>query len=126
MFGAALEPLKLGLDPRQFLTHNIPLAKQIVPLGDQGRRDGDVARTTAANQRGRRVLTGTEWTNRRHGIQGATFKTKLVLPTRPSESLMSILTMWSPAGNSASGMSMPVGCTKGLMRGVRSTLGVLR
>ena len=51
---------------------------------------------------------------------------KLVLPTRPSESLMSTRTMWSPAGSCTSGISMPVGCTKDLTRGVRSTFGVLQ
>jgi hypothetical protein len=58
--------------------------------------------------------------------QGATLRIKLVLPMRPSESLTSTLTMWSPAGSWRSGISMPVACTNDLMRGVKSTVGVLR
>ena len=107
----------------QLLPQGVALARQLVTFDDKRFRHDDVARATAANARGRGIFFGAIWTDR---AQGRTFRTKMVVPARPSLSLMSTLTMCSPAGSSASGMSMPVGCTKDLMRGVRSTFGVLR
>ena len=57
---------------------------------------------------------------------GETLKVKLVLPGRPSLSLTSTLTIYSPGGSSVSGISMPSAWMNGLTRAVRSTLGVRR
>jgi hypothetical protein len=93
MFCAAPELLKLRSGTQQFLTRNIPLANQIVPFSDERRRDGDIAPTTTAHQRDRLVLMTAEWTDLWHRTYGAIFKMKLVVPIRPSESLISTLTM---------------------------------
>lgn len=99
-------------------------AKEVVTLGEQTRRHDDVARAGAAHQCLRRQRLRAERACG-HGVraQGAIFRVKLVVAERPPESLTSTRSIWSPAGSTASAMSMPVGCTNGLSRGVRSTAG---
>jgi len=99
--------------------------EEIVALGHQTHGHDDVARAGAAHQSLRRQGLRAERARARRAVraQGAIFKVKLVVAERPSESLTSTRSMWSPAGNTASAMSMPVGCTNGLSRGVRSTAG---
>src|SRR3954454_3317909 len=98
----------------------------MIPLREQRARHPDVACAANADERGRGILAQAKWTRGRHGDQGATFRTKTVVPLRPSESLTSILTMCSPTGSSTSGISIPAVCTNDFMRGVKSTVGVLR
>ena len=122
---ASSDQLKFNPCPGQFVSNEVALSQQIVTLSDQRSRHGDVARTSAANEAIRRIFA--QAIGAHHGsVQGEIFKTKLVLAGRPSVSLMSTLTICSPGGSSVSGMSMPVGITNCLMRGVRSTFGVRR
>ena len=108
IFFASAERFEFCARLIQLQPQGVALARQFVTLGDQRSRHGDFARAGAANQRLGQVLPRAVWTS---GAQGATFRTKLVVPTRPSVSLMSTRTMCSPAGSSTSGMSMPLGRT---------------
>lgn len=123
MLSATPERLKFDFHLVQFQPQHVALARQPVTFGEQRFRHDDVARAGGADERRGRILRRAIWTGR---AQGATLSTKLVVPTRPSVSLISTRTMCSPAGSETSGMSIPVGWTKDLTRGVRSTFGVLR
>ena len=120
---AATEHLQLLPGFVEFLLHQSELAQEFVTFRDQRLRHRNIAGATTADQRRGRVFPRAIWADH---AQGTTFRTKLVVPTRPSVSLISTRTMCSPSGSSTSGMSMPVGATKDLTRGVRSTFGVLR
>src|SRR6266404_3039252 len=123
--GTNWDHVKLSPCPGQFVSNEVALSQQIVALGDQRSRHGDVARTSAADEGIRRIFA--QAIGAHHGsAQGEIFKTKLVLAGRPSVSLMSTRTICSPGGSSVSGMSIPAGITNCLMRGVRSTFGVRR
>src|SRR3954468_18356880 len=125
------QPPALGGQPRlralELGAQLVALLQQLIPFSQQGLRHRRIAAATRADRRLLVLFLVAERTwHERTWHQGAILSTKLVVDTRPSESLTSIRTRWSPGGSCASGMSMPVGCTNALTRGVRSTLGCLR
>src|SRR5258708_22269893 len=100
---ASFDQRKFSPCPGQFVSNEVALSQQIVALGDQRSRHGDVARTSAANECIRRIFA--QAIGAHHGsVQGEIFKTKLVLAVRPPVSLMSTRTTCSPSVSSVSGV----------------------
>src|SRR5581483_8065319 len=110
----------------EFGTHRISLAQQFLVLRAQRLRHRGVAIAGLADQRVVVFLRRAEGTAHRRKTYGATLSVMLVVPVRPSVSLISTRSTWSPGGSTVSGISIPEACTNGLTRLVRSTSGDLR
>src|SRR5579864_646706 len=109
----SLTPLPAGSDCldlisglQQFAPQQVALSHKLVALGDQCRGYGDVARACGADD-GAFGIIGSA-IGARHRGHGEMVNVKLAVPGRPSLSLTSTLTMYSPGGSSAWGMSMPL------------------
>src|ERR1700752_1646661 len=109
----SLTPLPAGFDGLdliaglpQFAPQPVALSQKLIALGDQARGYGDVARAGGADE-GTFDIIGSA-IGARHRGHGEMINVKLAVPGRPSLSLTSTLTMYSPGGSSAWGMSMPL------------------
>src|SRR3954471_12708246 len=100
---ASSDHLKFSPGGPQRIAKQVALSQQIVALGNQRIRRGNVPRASPANE-GTRCIFAEAVRAFHQNVQGETFKTKLVLAGRPSMSLISTRTICSPGGSSVSGI----------------------
>ena len=100
--------------------------QEVLMLCPQRQGNGDVAVAGTANNRLLAILLSAKRTQHHAGAHGEIFNVKIELLVLPSESVTSTRMLCWPVGTSASGMSIPAGCTNRATRGVISTSGDFR